>query len=69
MVVYPLVELMIDNMSHHLGPGALSRALLQMDSSRIRKLIILEDHESYLDYLKVSEFPVVRCVFMWPKYI
>lgn len=59
-----LLNLFIDSMSHHSGPGALSRALLKMDSSRIRKLIILEDHESYLDYLKVGEFPVVRSVLM-----
>ncbi|KAI0087972.1 S-adenosyl-L-methionine-dependent methyltransferase [Irpex rosettiformis] len=31
------------------GPGALSRALLELDSSRIRKLIILEDNEQYLE--------------------
>ncbi|KAI0812800.1 S-adenosyl-L-methionine-dependent methyltransferase [Irpex lacteus] len=33
------------------GPGALSRALLELGPSRIRKLIILEDSEQYLQYL------------------
>ncbi|KAI0695531.1 S-adenosyl-L-methionine-dependent methyltransferase [Cytidiella melzeri] len=34
------------------GPGALTRALLALDSSRIRKLIILEDSDIYLKYLR-----------------
>ncbi|KAI0066265.1 S-adenosyl-L-methionine-dependent methyltransferase [Artomyces pyxidatus] len=33
------------------GPGALSRALLTYPPSKLRKLIILEDHQPYLDYL------------------
>lgn len=39
--------------SSPLGPGALSRALLELGPSRIRKLIILEDSEQYLQYLYV----------------
>ncbi|KZT71045.1 S-adenosyl-L-methionine-dependent methyltransferase [Daedalea quercina L-15889] len=37
------------------GPGALSRALLELPRSKIRKLIILEDHPEYLQHLKVLE--------------
>lgn len=36
-----------------LGPGALSRAFLTLPSSQLRRLIILEDHEPYLEYLRV----------------
>jgi mitochondrial transcription factor 1 len=36
------------------GPGALSRAILALESSRVKKLIILEDNEQYLQYLRVS---------------
>ncbi|EJF65151.1 S-adenosyl-L-methionine-dependent methyltransferase [Dichomitus squalens LYAD-421 SS1] len=34
------------------GPGALSRALLELPSSTVRKLIILEDDPTYLKYLE-----------------
>ncbi|KAH8083761.1 S-adenosyl-L-methionine-dependent methyltransferase [Cristinia sonorae] len=34
------------------GPGQLSRALLQLPSSKVKKLVILEDHEPYLRYLR-----------------
>ncbi|KAL1942687.1 hypothetical protein VTO73DRAFT_4927 [Trametes versicolor] len=34
------------------GPGALSRAMLELPSSELRKLIILEDDEQYLEALK-----------------
>ncbi|KAH9913355.1 S-adenosyl-L-methionine-dependent methyltransferase [Amylocystis lapponica] len=37
------------------GPGALSRALLELPKSTIRKLIILEDNTSYLPYLRALE--------------
>ncbi|KAI0958757.1 hypothetical protein AcV7_004477 [Taiwanofungus camphoratus] len=37
------------------GPGALSRALLELPRSTIRKLIILEDHEAYLEHLRPLE--------------
>jgi len=37
------------------GPGALSRALLELPRSKVRKLIILEDHEEYLPHLKALE--------------
>ncbi|CCM06868.1 uncharacterized protein FIBRA_09176 [Fibroporia radiculosa] len=37
------------------GPGALSRALLELPASNIQKLIILEDHPDYLKYLKPLE--------------
>jgi len=33
------------------GPGALTRALLALPKSRIRKLIVVENHKPYLDYL------------------
>ncbi|KZT00848.1 S-adenosyl-L-methionine-dependent methyltransferase [Laetiporus sulphureus 93-53] len=33
------------------GPGAISRALLELPKSEIHKLIILEDHPEYLKYL------------------
>jgi mitochondrial transcription factor 1 len=36
-----------------LGPGVLSRALLDLPKERIDKLIILEDHEPYLEKLRV----------------
>jgi hypothetical protein len=36
-----------------LGPGALSRAFLTLPPSQLRRLIILEDHEPYLEYLRV----------------
>lgn len=41
-----------------LGPGQLSRALLKLPPSKLKKLIILEDHEPYLQYLRVS---CLRC--------
>ncbi|KAF5376226.1 hypothetical protein D9615_008540 [Tricholomella constricta] len=34
------------------GPGQLSRALLNLPKNRIKKIIILEDWEPYLEYLK-----------------
>lgn len=36
-----------------LGPGALSRAFLTLPPSQLKQLIILEDHEPYLEYLRV----------------
>ena len=36
-----------------IGPGALSRAFLTLPPSKLKKLIILEDHEPYLEYLRV----------------
>lgn len=36
-----------------LGPGALSRAFLTLPPSKLKKLIILEDYEPYLEYLRV----------------
>ena len=45
VVVTPLIP--------SLGPGALSRAFLTLPSSQLRRLIILEDHEPYLEYLRV----------------
>ena len=32
----------------------MTRALLALPKKRIRKLIVIEDHESYLEYLEVS---------------
>lgn len=39
--------------SRFIGPGCLSRALLKLDSSIVKKLIILEDSPVYLEALKV----------------
>lgn len=36
-----------------LGPGQLTRALLNLPKERIKKIIILEDDPSYLPYLRV----------------
>ena len=36
------------------GPGVLSRAMLELPTSALRKLIILEEDQNYLKYLKVS---------------
>lgn len=35
------------------GPGQLTRALLNLPKTRIKKLIVLEPHEPYLAFLKV----------------
>ena len=35
------------------GPGALTRALLTLPRDSFDKLIVLEEHPGYLDYLKV----------------
>jgi transcription factor 1 len=35
------------------GPGALTRALLELPKERVRKIILMEEHEPYLDYLRV----------------
>jgi hypothetical protein len=35
------------------GPGTLTRALLGLPRDRIQKLIVLEDYELYLEYLRV----------------
>ncbi|TFK74052.1 S-adenosyl-L-methionine-dependent methyltransferase [Pluteus cervinus] len=37
------------------GPGQLTRALLQLPKNRIRKLIVLEEYEPYLQYLRPLE--------------
>jgi transcription factor 1 len=56
------------------GPGALSRAFLTLPSSELRRLIILEDHEPYLEYLRplAQVDPRVRIVprngFSWETY-
>ncbi|KAI0000430.1 S-adenosyl-L-methionine-dependent methyltransferase [Russula vinacea] len=56
------------------GPGALSRAFLTLPSSQLRRLIILEDHEPYLEYLRplAQADPRVRIVprngFTWETY-
>lgn len=51
------------------GPGALSRALLELPRSTIRKLIILEDHEAYLEHLRVSQLiSILLCfILMWQR--
>lgn len=37
----------------HEGPGALTRALLELPKERIRKIIVLEDQPVFHDYLQV----------------
>ncbi|KAI0256177.1 hypothetical protein BJV78DRAFT_443703 [Lactifluus subvellereus] len=55
-------------------PGALSRAFLTLPPSQLRKLIILEDHEPYLEYLHplARADPRVKVVprtgFSWDTY-
>lgn len=50
------------------GPGALTRALLKLPKSRLSKLIVIEDYEPYLKYLRASSFPVVtRMSFLTAK--
>ena len=44
------------HLTYSLGPGALSRALLELPRSKIHKLIILEDDPEYLQHLKVRLF-------------
>ncbi|KAI0342001.1 S-adenosyl-L-methionine-dependent methyltransferase [Trametopsis cervina] len=57
------------------GPGTLSRALLALDSSRVRKLIILEDSEQYLEFLRPLEAADPRVVvvplsgYNWETYL
>ncbi|KAI0320776.1 S-adenosyl-L-methionine-dependent methyltransferase [Amylostereum chailletii] len=56
------------------GPGALSRGLLTLPPSKLGKLIILEDYEPYLEYLRPLELvdPRVKVVplsgFTWDTY-
>ncbi|KAJ3477929.1 hypothetical protein NLI96_g10130 [Meripilus lineatus] len=55
------------------GPGALSRALLKLPESKIKKLIILEDWKTYLEHLQPLEAdPRVTVVplsgFDWDTY-
>ncbi|KAF7428018.1 Mitochondrial transcription factor 1 [Pleurotus ostreatus] len=56
------------------GPGALTRALMNLPKSRISKLIVLEDHEPYLDFLSPLEAidPRVKVIpmpgFSWDSY-
>lgn len=38
------------------GPGQLTRALLKLPKKRIKKLIVMEDHEPYLDYLRAGRY-------------
>jgi transcription factor 1 len=42
------------------GPGVLSRAILQQPDSVVRKLILLEDNDTYLKYLRVYSFFLSR---------
>ncbi|KAI0302533.1 S-adenosyl-L-methionine-dependent methyltransferase [Russula brevipes] len=56
------------------GPGALSRALLTLPPSQLKRLIILEDYEPYLEHLRplAQADPRVRVVsqsgFAWETY-
>lgn len=44
-----------ESLTKLLGPGALSRALLKLPESKIKKLIILEDWKTYLEHLQVRQ--------------
>ncbi|THH15037.1 hypothetical protein EW146_g5377 [Bondarzewia mesenterica] len=56
------------------GPGSLSRALLTLPPTEVGKLIILEDYEPYLDFLRPLELadPRVKVIplsgFSWSTY-
>jgi len=56
------------------GPGALSRAFMTLPPSKLKKLIILEDYEPYLEYLRplARADPRVKVVsksgFHWDTY-
>ncbi|KAF7971210.1 hypothetical protein HWV62_21606 [Athelia sp. TMB] len=56
------------------GPGALTRALLALPKSRIRKIIVIEDQEAYLDWLRPLALVdsrveiVARNGFAWDTY-
>ncbi|KAG2150847.1 S-adenosyl-L-methionine-dependent methyltransferase [Suillus clintonianus] len=56
------------------GPGALTRALMQLPKERIRKIIVLEDTEQYLHFLKPLQEadPRVQVLpmngFLWDTY-
>ena len=39
--------------SYRIGPGQLTRALLNLPKERIKKLIVLETPEKFLDFLRV----------------
>ena len=40
------------------GPGILTRALLQLPPSRLRKLIVLENNPKFFDRVKVCACPI-----------
>ncbi|KDQ57599.1 hypothetical protein JAAARDRAFT_35290 [Jaapia argillacea MUCL 33604] len=56
------------------GPGQLTRALMKLPESRMRKLIVLEDYPPYLEYLRPLEAvdPRVKVIpmsgFGWDTY-
>ncbi|KAG0700711.1 S-adenosyl-L-methionine-dependent methyltransferase, partial [Suillus ampliporus] len=56
------------------GPGALTRALMQLPKERIRKIIVLEDAEQYLNFLNPLQKadPRVQVLpmngFLWDTY-
>ncbi|KAG1735117.1 S-adenosyl-L-methionine-dependent methyltransferase [Suillus paluster] len=56
------------------GPGALTRALMQLPKERIRKIIVLEDTEQYLNFLNPLQEadPRVQVLpmngFLWDTY-
>ncbi|KAL5507205.1 hypothetical protein ACEPAH_6661 [Sanghuangporus vaninii] len=56
------------------GPGCLTRSLMKLSKNKIKKLIVLEDDEPYLPYLKPLEEvdPRVKIIpmsgFAWPTY-
>ncbi|KAF8627810.1 hypothetical protein AX15_004235 [Amanita polypyramis BW_CC] len=57
------------------GPGQLTRALLELPKERVKKIIILEDHRNYLEYLYPLETvdPRVKVLpvggFEWDSYL
>lgn len=46
-----------------LGPGVLTRALLNLPKRRIKKLIVLEEHNRFYNFLKVCHHPLLTYLF------
>ena len=40
------------------GPGVITRSLMSLPSSQVKKIIVLEDNEKYLEDLKVHFAPI-----------
>jgi mitochondrial transcription factor 1 len=68
------VCLYMHSVTPFIGPGALSRALLELPKERVRKLIILEDVEHFQPYLEALEAAdprvtvIMREGYQWDAY-